>query len=157
MEPTDRFKINSPHVVNEIIDNEVVIIDFDSGSYYSLDKTGATIWDLIQSGTTIADTIAAVADRYQSQRTDIEQAVIQLIRKLQQENLIVPDQTTDAQGAGAVPGTHPGGGETAPIVFEAPVLHKYTDMEELLLLDPIHDVDETGWPQTKPDPAGSRE
>jgi hypothetical protein len=22
----------------------------------------------------------------------------------------------------------------------------YTDMEELLLLDPIHDVDETGWP-----------
>jgi hypothetical protein len=32
-------------------------------------------------------------------------------------------------------------------------LHKYTDMEELLLLDPIHDVDETGWPNKSPERA----
>ena len=36
-------------------------------------------------------------------------------------------------------------GEKLP--FEAPVLYTYTDMAELLLLDPIHDVDETGWPK----------
>jgi hypothetical protein len=30
------------------------------------------------------------------------------------------------------------------------VLQKYTDMESLLLADPIHDVDEeAGWPQVK--------
>ena len=33
--------------------------------------------------------------------------------------------------------------------FEAPILNKYNDMQELLLLDPIHDVDEAGWPNTK--------
>ena len=32
--------------------------------------------------------------------------------------------------------------------FVAPQLHKYTDMQELLLLDPIHDVDQEGWPAT---------
>ena len=33
----------------------------------------------------------------------------------------------------------------------APVLNKYSDMQDLLLLDPIHDVDEeAGWPTNKP-------
>lgn len=35
--------------------------------------------------------------------------------------------------------------------FEEPIFHKYTDMEDLLLLDPIHDVDETGWPKPHQD------
>ena len=33
-----------------------------------------------------------------------------------------------------------------PPPFEAPRLTKYTDMRDLLVLDPIHDVDESGWP-----------
>ncbi len=32
-------------------------------------------------------------------------------------------------------------------VFAPPELHKYTDFQELLLLDPIHEVDQSlGWP-----------
>ena|SRR6476660_8869681 len=30
--------------------------------------------------------------------------------------------------------------------FVTPELHKYTDMQELLLVDPIHEVAEEGWP-----------
>ena len=30
--------------------------------------------------------------------------------------------------------------------FERPKLGKYTDMQDLLLADPIHEVDEQGWP-----------
>ena len=30
--------------------------------------------------------------------------------------------------------------------YESPCLESYTDMEDLLLLDPIHDVGKTGWP-----------
>jgi hypothetical protein len=33
--------------------------------------------------------------------------------------------------------------------FEMPKLSKYTDMEDLLALDPIHEVDEMGWPNAK--------
>jgi hypothetical protein len=35
--------------------------------------------------------------------------------------------------------------------WEAPKLTVYEDMQDLLLLDPIHDVDETGWPARKQD------
>jgi hypothetical protein len=34
--------------------------------------------------------------------------------------------------------------------FQKPLLQKYTDMEALLLVDPIHEVDEEeGWPKQK--------
>jgi hypothetical protein len=34
--------------------------------------------------------------------------------------------------------------------FVPPVLERYDDMEDLLLLDPVHDVDAQGWPQPAP-------
>jgi hypothetical protein len=37
--------------------------------------------------------------------------------------------------------------------WSSPVLSIYDDMQDLLLLDPIHDVDESGWPAIKPDGA----
>ena len=33
-------------------------------------------------------------------------------------------------------------------LFESPNLQKYTDMQAMLWLDPIYEVDETGWPNT---------
>ena len=35
--------------------------------------------------------------------------------------------------------------------WQAPLLQKFTDMQALLLLDPIHEVDSAGWPQPKPE------
>jgi len=36
--------------------------------------------------------------------------------------------------------------------FQPPTLNKYTDMRDMLLLDPIHDVGESGWPVPKSTP-----
>jgi hypothetical protein len=33
--------------------------------------------------------------------------------------------------------------------YRPPELEKFTDMESLLLLDPIHDVDQKGWPHVQ--------
>jgi hypothetical protein len=33
--------------------------------------------------------------------------------------------------------------------FQPPTLRKYTDMQDLLLIDPIHEVDDLGWPGVK--------
>ena len=37
-----------------------------------------------------------------------------------------------------------GGVERVPYV--PPVLEKFTDMQDLILLDPVHEVSERGWP-----------
>ena len=35
--------------------------------------------------------------------------------------------------------------------YTAPAVQKYDDLEDLLLLDPIHEVDEAGWPVARAD------
>ncbi len=60
-----------------------------------------------------------------------------------EEGLIEP--TDDPPLAESVP--------TPPTIrtYATPTLSKYTDMEELLLLDPIHEVDAQGWPIARDD------
>ena len=41
------FRVNSPTVVSETVDREVVMIHLDTGNYYSLRSTGALIWDAL--------------------------------------------------------------------------------------------------------------
>jgi hypothetical protein len=146
-----RFRVNKPRVVHETIDNEVVLIDFDTGSYYSLDRVGADVWGFVESGATLCQIVDGIACRYDGDHGNMEAAVRQLLAELLQENLVVPDETGEAENIE----NHTTRGEAAPQTkrpgFEVPFLQKYTDMQELLLLDPIHEVDETGWPSIKPD------
>jgi hypothetical protein len=146
-----RFRPNEPRVVHETIDGEVVLIDFDTGNYYSLDGVGAHIWSMIEGSATVAGIAEALADRYEAQPADIETAVGDLIAQLQAEGLIVPDADQGAlEGApSGEPAAQPRGA-----ALEAPVLHKYTDMQALLLLEPIHEVCEVGWPSVRPDAPG---
>lgn len=145
------FRINRPVVIDEIFDDEVVIIHFDRGNYYSLNKVGADIWSFIGSGSTVSKIVEAVTHRYEGSRAIIENGVDQLIVELQEEDLIVPDKakrSASVQGLGVHLDPDI---ETERPDFEAPSLHKYTDMQDLLLLDPIHEVDEAGWPSVKAD------
>jgi hypothetical protein len=36
---------------------------------------------------------------------------------------------------------------TDKIVFEKPILEKHSDMQDFLLVDPIHEIDYTEWPK----------
>lgn len=148
-----RFRINSPKVIHETIDGETVIVNLDSGNYYSLEKVGADIWALIGSGLPVPEIIEDVACRYAGERKEMNHGVHQFVAELEQEGLIVTDEShvNSGEPGAAIQGTtqaiegHP--------VFETPALHKYSDMQDLLLLDPIHEVDDTGWPNVKTDNA----
>jgi hypothetical protein len=57
------------------------------------------------------------------------------------ERILVPAD----ESAAPVLTPHPENGAAAQ-PYQEPKLGKYTDMQELLLLDPVHEVDEAGWP-----------
>ena len=145
-----RFRVNTPTVTHETIDGEAVIINLDSGNYYSLVDVGSFIWDLVGKGASASEVQNLILQSYQGNATDIDRGVQELLAQLQQENLIVPfDGVGEAVDlASSVPSNN---NHEKPS-FNPPLLHKYSDMQELLLLDPIHDVDETGWPKPNPDP-----
>lgn len=143
------FQINTPTVVSEIFDDEVVIINMDSGSYYSLDQSGAALWQQLQQGATIAELIAGVAKAYVVNPNEITPAVQQFVAELEQEQLIVSMHTPGHFMNGALPEAISAVEGTGHSHFAPPVLTKFTDMQDLLLLDPIHDVDNSGWPAKK--------
>ncbi len=142
------FRVNAPDVTHEVIDGEAVIINLVSGNYYSLENEGAEIWTLLQSGMPSAAVTEHVSHCYEANPGEIERAVSDLIAQLKQEQLIV-DSDVPAADAPSLP---PANGHSQPR-FRTPVLQKFTDMQELLVLDPIHEVDTAGWPYKKADPS----
>ena len=142
-----RFRVNTPTVTHETIDGEAVIINLDSGNYYSLMDVGSFIWGLVENGASASEVQNLVLQTYQGNAADIDRGVQDLLAQLEQENLIVPVDGTALDLSHGLPSN----GHEKPS-FTVPLLHKYSDMQELLLLDPIHDVDEAGWPKPVPDP-----
>ncbi|VXD24269.1 PqqD family protein [Planktothrix paucivesiculata] len=146
--PGEKFNANTPKVVHESIDGEVVVVNLEQGDYFSLVKVGADIWDGLIRGLSRGDIVSEIIQHYEGEHTVIENAVNNFIEQLQQEELIVVN-TKDA-----VESQNNDKTQTIPneekLNFELPSLQKYTDMEELLALDPIHEVDEQiGWPSAK--------
>lgn len=145
-----RFRINKPSVVYEKFDDEVVLINVDSGNYYSFEMVGAYIWDFIQSGASETEIIDEVSKRYAGSILTIEDAVNIFLSELQEEGLIVPDKTQAAEMRKNPHNHITIGSEMQKINFESPVLSKFTNMQEFLLVDPIHEIDYTDWPKNKP-------
>lgn len=140
-----RFRPSNSNLVSEVIDGEAIIVNLEKGLYYSLAKVGGEIWDAIQGGATEQEIADALVGRYAAEPSEVQGAVAALIHQLKQEEIIVEDTGTDGNGY-----VFPSRSQDADRpAFEPPVLQKYTDMEEILMLDPIHEVDETGWPSAK--------
>ena len=140
MSATDTFRVNSPRVIYENIDGELVLINLEKGSYYSTDSVGAELWDLIVAGCCVTEMHQAIRARYEGDALEIDKAIAEFLSELRGEELIIA-----AEEAGKSERARPGAGaERRP--FLVPVLNKYSDMKDMLVLDPIHDVEERGWP-----------
>jgi Coenzyme PQQ synthesis protein D (PqqD) len=138
------YQVNAPKVVYEAFEDETVLINLDTGNYYSFSGTGALIWDRIVSGEPIASIIEYLQERF-ADAADIAPSVEDFVRELVKDNLIVKNSS------GVVKNIKQAKAQVAsPTRFEKPVLQKYSDMQDLLLLDPIHEVDEMGWPHALP-------
>jgi hypothetical protein len=109
-----------------------------------VNNAAAVIWNLLDSGMTIGRITETISARFTGSHKEIEAGVQALIEKLAEEGLIIANGEVDGTAAEHAEATVIQNSEPKP--FEFPALHKYTDMEDLLLLDPIHDVDDIGWP-----------
>ena len=147
MESGSRYAINSPRVIHESFEEELVIVNLDTGRYYCLQDAGVPIWSALSTGATPQEIADALGGSFDADAETLLVAIGALVHDLLQEQLIVvrtTDTTGDRQAAHAPP---PAGVKRS---FRAPTLQKYTDMQDLLLLDPIHEVDASGWPVPGP-------
>jgi hypothetical protein len=142
-----RYRPNTPKVIYETYDDEVVLINMDSGNYYSLNRTAGRAWASIERRITAQEIARDLRRDYACDGAQVEEEVLRFVKELHQEGLIVADE--EAPPAPAASAAAPAA-QRPP--FEPPVLQKFSDMADLLLLDPIHEVDENGWPHQPPPP-----
>jgi hypothetical protein len=136
--------VNTSHVVHETIDGETILIHLGSGSYYSLDGVGSEVWVALAAGTSKEQLFAEAKERFVGDPDEVEMGLSSLVENLLREGLLVEDEAESVPDSPPFP---PG-----TVAFTPPVLHVYTDMQEFMLVDPLHDVDEiAGWPHAKTD------
>jgi Coenzyme PQQ synthesis protein D (PqqD) len=140
-----RLRMNSPQVISETIQGETIVIHLTTGTYYSLQGTGAEVWDALNAGASVAEAVDGLAAHYEASREEIDEAVAQLVRDLRSEDLVAD---VDGEGPPA-PAAMQNGSAAERKPFAAPRLEKFTDMQDLVLLDPVHEVDPRGWPHAK--------
>lgn len=128
-------------VVHDTIDGEVIVIQLERGVYFSLGGTAAELWELLASGRSPAEATDALADHYDADRERVAAGVETVISRLLADAVLVPDDAP----VNRTPMIGPVSGE-----FDDPQIERYDDMEDFLLIDPIHEVADTGWPQRGP-------
>ncbi len=147
------FVPNAARIIHEEIDGEVIIIHSQTGTYYSLLDTAVTVWRMIVSGCTVDTMIDAVASAYKLPIEQTRKDIMEFIQQLYNETIIVEGVTQGqaitqdesvTQGEVIIPNI-----EDVQTAYSAPQLQIYADLQDLLTIDPIHDVDESGWPNAR--------
>jgi hypothetical protein len=132
---------NQAQLVAEIIEGEAIIVHLETGTYYSLRESAAFLWERLQEGSDRADLLAAMKAHFASLPENAELDLQNFLEELLRDGLLI-------EHTQPLPDTlkHDGAGQA---VYSPPMVEKFTDMSDLLLLDPIHEVDEEGWPFKK--------
>jgi hypothetical protein len=140
---------NTPAVASEVIDGEAVIMNLQLGQYYSTAASGGFIWRCLELHQASAHIVDLLSQRYGIGRAAAAVALGRFIDQLSAAELIRPGDQPQASVALADMEGYAGLAE-----FTDPELHTFSDMQDLLLLDPIHDVDSAGWPSAQAWPQG---
>jgi hypothetical protein len=139
------YEVNNPMVSAEAFDEETIIIHFDTGNYYSLDSFSTIVWKAIENRVDITSMPEMLSEYFKNTSSEELHILLnQLVAELLREDLIRPSMC-DSPGTTEL--------QSVKICDELPkdagCLTKFDDLQELLLLDPIHDVDEAGWPHAQ--------
>lgn len=121
------------HVLHEEFADETIVVNMKRGRYFAVKGDSAKLWSAFAAGANAAE--------FTPEITLIDPTALkQFTNLLLQEGLLV---------GGEVPAEEKSPEEwLAGTVLENSI-ERFTDAEGLLLLDPIHDVDDTGWPHKK--------
>lgn len=144
-DPMITYHIPQSEVSAEVFDQEVLVIHLASGHYHSFREAGVHLWKLLTDGHSVATAAAAVAAATGAPEADVLADARAFVDVALTHGLLVATESPDAP----VPNVPLPAGP-----YVSPVLEHYSDMQELLLIDPVHEVDVSGWPR-RPDTGAS--
>lgn len=128
----------------ERLDGELVAIDFESGNYFSFDGSAADIFWLLDNEIAFAHW-ASILGMHYTDLPNTEELRSQLRGFLDElVNLgLVQDGAPLTEDSVPLPSDCDRGS------WQRPSTHTHSELADLLVIDPIHDTGDDGWPETK--------
>jgi len=120
---------NSSKIVSELFEDEAVVVNLVNGSYYSFRSAALEIWKMAEAGYNREQIISA-CENQDACKPFLDYLLTEALAMIDDIPALVPSENK-IQGI--------------------PEYSKYEDMKDLLLLDPIHEVDQSGWPNKLPE------
>lgn len=131
---------NDTQLSAETFETEIVVIHFLRGTYFSLRGAAMALWQWLKEGADEATLAELLATRYGLAPERGRAEVANTLARLREYELVVdsdlpaPPRDRYAMTAG-------------PDGFETPVVEAFEDLQELIAIDPVHEVDPMqGWP-----------
>jgi hypothetical protein len=140
-----RYALNQPPIVGEVIDGEVMVINLDTGVYYSVTGAGAADQHRPHGGATRREISDRVARHYGADAASVERDVDPFVTQLTDEAILRP--LRDGAAAGSVDSVD----EWPSVAYPGFGFERYDDMQALLVIDPVHEVGDFGWPSRSAD------
>ena len=117
------------------------MISFDSGKYFTTSGPGADVIYLIQNEVRQELWFELLSEAYHS-FSETESGIEKFLEELKTEGIIVETQVSLTSQC-LLPDDYSREGWTSPILIA------FNDLQDLLLVDPIHDSSIEGWPNKK--------
>jgi len=72
------------------LDDELVMMSVERGSYYGLDPVGSKIWELLEEPLTVSELVSKLVDIYDVDQSVCERETIEFLESMQDEKLVEP-------------------------------------------------------------------
>ena len=133
------YMINASDVSSEVFDNEAVVVNFVTGKYFGMSGAGPYIWRMFEKPCNLEQVTELLKSGYAGITENQVKKLAAFVESLVKEGLLT-DIDEPVEISSNLPADRPG-------EYADPVLEIYDDLQELIVLDPIHDADpERGWP-----------
>ena len=86
----DSILERSPDVPSRTVDGKGILVDLESGYYFSLNRTGQYIWERFDGTKCLSDVALEVSRHFDVEQTTALEDCIDLATKLAEDGLIVP-------------------------------------------------------------------
>ena len=88
MEKREKYISKGKEIKSKELESKSVLLDLETGRYYTLNRVGTFIWALIDGKTNIHDIIERVVEKFKVERDVASQDVKDLVMSLNEEGLI---------------------------------------------------------------------
>lgn len=142
---SQNLNLNLENTSWERIDGEIIVISYNTGKYYSVNKHGSDLLYLIEMKVKRELWSEILKLNFQNfvENTETTQKIDEFVEKCLNEKLLTSGETNIEKVELLNDYTRES--------WESPELRIFDDLTDILLIDPVHDTSLEGWPNLKND------